>query len=206
MLKLDQPLHDMEKALLATNDKMDRDQLLKYRPLKVAVDKAKYYLRQALYGAEVDVTELREYPSAAAVKISHPIILMENHKMSKSIQNIAYDYGNDLYMKRMALVKNLNKTRTQQGSQALSVMWLPDMVNPLEIYTLSKEDSALTKTIKTEDRELEVPRPMSPEPDYSREPKLDMRLAKNRPLKKRPTIAGRRSSSNKKAARMRASK
>ena len=199
MVKLDQPLHDIEQALLATSNAWTHEQLLQYKPLKIALDKAKYYLQRAIYGENIDLAELREYPSAAAVRLSHPIILMENHKISNALNNLTYEHGNQLYLERMELVKGLNKTRKQQGDQALAVMWLPDMVNPLEIFTLSKDDSKIAVKVKEEDRELEVPRPLSPEP------KLDMRLAKNRPLKKRPTSSGRMTGArSKKAARMKA--
>ena len=200
MVKLDQPLHDIERALLATSNTWNHEQLLKYKPLKTALDKAKYYLQRAIYGENIDLAELREFPSAAAVRLSHPIILMENHKISNELNQLIYEHGNRLYSERMELVKGLNKTRKQQGDQALAVMWLPDMVNPLEIFTLSKDDTKKVAKVKEEDRELEVPRPLSPEP------KLDTRLAKNRPLKKRPTSSGRTmGNKSKKAARMKAS-
>ena len=193
MIKLDQPLHDVERALLATNAFMNRKLLLQYKPLKIALDKAKYFIQKAMFGPDVDHEELKAYPSPTAVRLSHPIILMENHKQQKQMEKILHDYGSQLYGERMDMVKAVNRMRALQGERALSVIWLPDMDSPLAIHTLSKEDMELAK-VKEEPEDV---------PRNSQSHKLDTKLAKNRPLKKRPTtqVTDR---PRKKAARMRA--
>ena len=93
MLELDQPLHDIERALLATSDFLNREQLLEYKPLKIALDKAKYHIQRALFGENVDFVELREYPSKTAVELSHPIVLMENHNVTKKFEDLIQFHG-----------------------------------------------------------------------------------------------------------------
>ena len=195
MIHLEKPLHDIERALLAVPDLASRKEMLAYQPLKIAVDKAKYFLKTAFFGEDVDYCELRQYPSKASARMSHPILLMEHHKLTKSLHRITEEYGTLLYNQRMELIKTLNKSRTFYGSQALSVMWLPDLANPLDIHTLDKEDAELTKKIKTESpSDEDVPRSTS---------KLDTKLAKNRPFKKRPTTtAPSQAPKKKRAARM----
>ena len=194
MIQLEQPLADIERALLAIPEFATRKDMLEYQPLKIAIEKAKYFLRRAFFGDEVDYCELRQYPSKASARLSHPIILMDNHKLTKSLHRITEEYGTLLYNQRMELVKTLNKTRTFYGSQALSVMWLPDLANPLDIHTLDKEDAELTYKIKKENDEVDTPRSSK---------KLDTKLAKNRPLKKRPTSnISNNPSKKKRAARM----
>ena len=195
MIQLDQPLHDIERALLATTDFMNRKLLLQYKPLHIALEKAKYLIQKALFGPDVDFEELRTYPAVTAIQMSHPIILMENHKHQKQITKILHDYGTQLYGQRMNLVKALNRTRAHQGEKALSVLWLPDLDHPLDIHTLTKEDIALAKAIKEEPDDVPRQEPRQ---------KLDTKLAKNRPLKKRPTHTP-AEKPKKKAARMKAS-
>ena len=194
MNELDQPLHDIERALIATSEFLNREQLLEYKPLKIAMDKAQYHIQRALFGENVDYVELREYPSKTAVELSHPIILMENHNVAKKYEDLVQFHGTELYNRRMELVKSLNKVRSQQGEQALSVVWLPDMSQPLAVHTLANDDAKLARKIKKEDLT---------ESDRVRSPtRLDTKLAKNRPIKKRPV--SQKGPSKKKAARMRA--
>ena len=202
MIKLDQPLHDIERALMATSDFMTRKQLLEYKPLKIALDKAQYLIEPALFGDNVNYTELRTYPSRASVKLSHPIVLMENHKIANKYSKVVDDQGTELYARRMELVKSLNQMKMQVGEKALSDVWLPDMDHPLDIHTLCTEDFEMIYKIKEENLDEDVAR--QPEPGQApKRTKLDTKLAKNRPLKKRPCSSlDKPTSSKKRAARM----
>ena len=175
-------LHAIEKALLAVSDKWSHQQVLAFRPLKIHLDRASDCIQRALLGDNLDASELREYPSFYATQLSHPTILMENHQREKRLAQLVREIGHPLHSQRMQMVHTINNMRRATGEQKLSYLWLPDIQQPFKIQTFQGTDALRMKNLKNETIIVDdVPRDEDVQPV-----RLNTKLAKNRPIKKRP--------------------